>query len=362
MLGISVGAASIPGSRVRSFAAAIVALGLALLTGCAVNVAQDKATGPDGKPKGAKKLTFENGEAQARGVVTYPGGDRVDWKAIELPEGQRGTLDLRLKWTPARPGLDLSFEVYDEYGKRVGGAKPRKNTRRTSKKATLPNVKGKYLVQVYASERGDAGKYTLVATFQPELGIDPSKLQIPDPPKLPAVQEPKAPCDDTNYKKRPEDCSDFCPSTGDPKWKGCSNICPTPPDVNHPACPKVMPCPNPSAPDRRITDCIKYFPPCDAAKKDPANPNCDNFKREPVKARIINVQATGSGDAIITVNRGSEKGVAEGWKGQVVTGSGSAVNGGAFTVIRVTKREAVGKVRLTTDQLNQNPNVVLSEP
>jgi hypothetical protein len=348
------------GNSVSRGLALVAALALWLSAGCANTVSQEKATGPDGKPKGAKKLTFENGEAEGRGVVTYPGGDRVDWKSVELTE--RGTLDLRLKWQPARPGLDLAFDVYDEYGTRVGGAKPRKNSRRTSKKATLPNLKGTYLVMIYAPERGDAGKYTLTATFQPELGIDPSKLQIPDPPRLPAVPEPKAPCDDTNYKKRPDDCIDFCPSTGDPKWKGCSGICPATPDVNIPACQKTMPCPNPSAPDRRVADCRQYFPPCDAARKDPANPNCDNFKREPIRAKIINVQTTGSGEAIITVNRGSEKGVAEGWKGQVVSGSGSAVNGGAFTVIRVTKREAVGKVRLTTDQLSQNPNVTLSEP
>jgi hypothetical protein len=350
---------SVASRVVKPIAIAIVCAGLALLVGCAHNVAQDKATGADGKPKGAKKVTLEQNEGKTTGIVTYPGGDRVDWRLVELPEGKRGTLDLRLKWTPARPGLDLAFDVYDEYGTKVGGVKPRKGGKKGAKKTSIANARGKYLVQVYASQRGDAGKYTLNVAFQEELGIDPSKLEIPDPPKLPAVPDAPIPCDETSFDKKNPACKLVCPSPPDMAWPACSGKCPTPADINIPACHATMACPNP--PDRRVKSCLPLFPPCDPAKRDPGNPNCDNFKRPPVTARIINVQVTGSGEAIITVNRGSEKGVAEGWKGQVVGSSGQAVNGGGFTVIRVTKREAVGKVRLTTDQLNQNPNVVLSE-
>ena len=106
-----------------------------LLLSCAHNVAQDKATGSDGKVKGARELQLENGEAKATGIVTYPGGDRVDWKLIELPENQKGRLDLKLTWTPPRPGLQLAFDVFDEWNTPVIASK------KTSKRRTKGRVK-----------------------------------------------------------------------------------------------------------------------------------------------------------------------------------------------------------------------------
>ena len=105
--------------------------------------------------------------------------------------------------------------------------------------------------------------------------------------------------------------------------------------------------------DRRVTDCIKYFPPCDAAKKDPANPNCDNFKREPIKARIINVQATGSGDVQIVPQENAQTletfrsrqiaaaWVPEPWASRLVLDAGDldaiaiGVGPGTFTGLRI---------------------------
>ena len=93
-----------------------LALGLAILftvSSCARNVVQDSKSGEDSKEKGAKPMTLDNGEAKAHGIVTYPGGDRVDWKMVELPS--RGTMDIKLQWQPPRPGLQLSFDVFDEW-------------------------------------------------------------------------------------------------------------------------------------------------------------------------------------------------------------------------------------------------------
>ncbi|HEX7842305.1 MAG TPA: hypothetical protein VF469_32760, partial [Kofleriaceae bacterium] len=95
----------------RTWQVGLVCLALS----CAHNVAQDAATGADGKEKGAKPITLENGEGKAGGIVTYPGGDRVDWKLIELPDKQHGKLDIQLAWTPPRPGLQLAFDVFDEW-------------------------------------------------------------------------------------------------------------------------------------------------------------------------------------------------------------------------------------------------------
>src|SRR3712207_4868278 len=95
---------------------------LVALLGCAHNVPQDKATGPDGKQKGATPIALQEGEGKAHGIVTYPGGDRVDWKFIELPAGQKGKLDLELKYRTPRPGLQVAFDVFDQWNTPVSKA------------------------------------------------------------------------------------------------------------------------------------------------------------------------------------------------------------------------------------------------
>jgi len=333
---------------------------LVLATACVKNVPQASHTGKDGTAKGAEKVKLDNGEARAKGIVTYPGGDRVDWKLIELPKDETGTLELRLSWAPPRPGLDLSFKVYDQYFWYQSGAKPRKHSRRRSKKVTINHAQGNYYVMIYASERGDAGKYTLAVNFTPDpkvVDFDLSQVTIPDPPKLPTVPEPPVPCDPNKYDAANPACKNVCPNPPDPKLPACSNVCPTPPDANVPACQKTMACPNP--PDRRVRSCTAdKWPACDPAKRDPGNPNCDNFHVE-VEARVIDVQIQGGG-VIITVNAGSTKGVAQGWKGQVIV-RGRPVPGGDFTVIRVTKTQAVGKVQLNADTV-RSAKIILSEP
>src|SRR5688500_377131 len=104
-----------------------LAFGLALVfaAGCVKNVKQDAKTGTDGKVKGARAIEFDAqlNEAETTGVVTYPGGDRVDWKSIALPEGKKGKATIELSWKPPRPGLDLAFDVYDQYGQKIGSVK-----------------------------------------------------------------------------------------------------------------------------------------------------------------------------------------------------------------------------------------------
>ena len=87
-----------------------LALGiLVAAAGCARNVGQHAHTGKDGRYTGAVKVPIDGTAAAATsGIVTYPGGDRVDWKLIELPAGARGSLDIELEWKTPRPGLDLA--------------------------------------------------------------------------------------------------------------------------------------------------------------------------------------------------------------------------------------------------------------
>jgi len=339
-----------------------------LVLSCAHNVPQDSATGNDGKQKGAKTITLDNGEGKASGIVTYPGGDRVDWKLIELPDKQRGTLDLELAWTPPRPGLQLAFEVFDEWNS------PVTQTTKTSKKhskgrirtASVENARGKYYVRIYAVGRGDAGKYRLTVGFKEKLanGFDPIPLQIADPPKLAAVPDAEKDCDEFTFDPKNPACKLICPASGAPPgWPACKDKCPTPPDINIPACLAIMECPNP--PDRRVKKCVaQKFPKCaDAANPDPANPNCDGIKVPPAIGRIIAKTIQGS-EVIITIGAGSAQGVKDGWVGTVLRGTtGDApLPGGTVEIVRIDKSATTGKVKLTADQLLANPRVRLSAP
>ncbi len=338
-----------------------------LCVACAHNVAQDASTGVDGKVKGAKGLTFENGEAKASGIVTYPGGDRVDWKLIEIPDKQKGTLDIKLQWTPPRPGLQLAFDVFDEWNTPILTSKntSKKHSKGRTKTAKLDDAKGKYFVRVYAVGRGDAGKYKLTVDFKESVAgvlFDPLKLEIPEPPKLAAVPEPEVPCDDFQFDAKNPACKNVCPKQGAPAgWPPCKDVCPTPPDINIPSCQATMPCPNP--PDRRVRSCKKtQWPKCDLKTPDPQNPNCDDAKADPVTTRVLKNEVQGS-DTIITIGAGSNSGIGKGWRATVLRGDSDApLSGGEVIIIRIDKAATVGKVKLTTDQIKANDRVKFSPP
>jgi hypothetical protein len=339
-----------------------------LLAGsCAHNVPQDSSSGPDGKQKGAKPITLENGEGRTTGIVTYPGGDRVDWKLIELPDKQHGTLSIKLSWSSPRPGLQLAFDVFDEWNQPIvqSAKTTKKRSKGRTRSAEVESARGKYFVRVYAVGRGDAGKYRLTAEFKEASSgpaFNPLTLEIPDPPKLAAVPEPVLPCDEFQFDAKNPECKNVCPQQGAPPgWPACKDKCPNPPDANVVACQATMECPTP--PDRRVKKCKPVFPACkDPKNPDPANPNCDNVKVPPVVARIIGNNVQGS-EVIITIAAGSNSGVGKGWGAAVLRGeSDQPLAGGDVTVVRVDKGVTVGKVRLTTDQLSANSRVRLSPP
>ncbi|HVV87602.1 MAG TPA: hypothetical protein VHE35_31390 [Kofleriaceae bacterium] len=343
---------------------ALALCGLAVfVSACPKNVPQDLKSGEDAKPKGAKPITLDNNEGTAKGIVTYPGGDRVDWKVLELPKDATGQLTLKLKWTPPRPGLDLSFDVLNEWNREVASAKPnkRKHSRKTTKQVTVDGAKGKYYIAIYASERGDAGKYTLSASFAPNAvdTFDWLTVPISDPPKLPAVPEPLKPCDPKAYDAKNPACAGVCPEPADPKNPACAGICPTPPDENIPACLETMPCPNP--PDVKFKKCTPdKWPPCNPAAKDMKNPNCLTYRPPDVIADITDVQSAGD-FSTITIGAGSKQAVDKGWTGVVLDSNSKPVRGGGFTILSVTSVAAVAKVKLGVDTL-QNAKVRLSAP
>ena len=296
---------------------------------CAHNVSQDAATGADGRFKGARNINLENGEGKANGIVTYPGGDRVDWKLVELPA--RGQLDIKLQWVPPRPGLQLAFDVFDEYFAQVAQSKKiGKKSGSRMRTATLEGApKGKYYIRVYAVGRGDAGM-----------------------PEIEAV------CDEFQFDIKNPACRNVCPQSGaPPNWPPCRNVCPDPPDPQKPACWDKV-CPNP--PTAKAKACkLKDFPPCDPKSPDPDNLKCGP-KHDPVVATVISNEVQG-GDVIITVSMGSDSGVEKSWHGQVLRGnSDSPLDGGDVQIIRVDNKRTLGRVHLTVDVLSRNPKVKLS--
>jgi hypothetical protein len=342
-----------------------VGLAVALVLSCARNVPQDAATGNDGKIKGAKNIQLENGEGKASGIVTYPGGDRIDWKEVDVPEKAIGTLDFKLQWTPPRPGLQLAFDVFDEYNTPIVTSKGsgKRKSRSRVRTATIENAKGKYFVRIYAPGRGDAGKYKLTVDFKEGAGpttVDWTKVEIPDPPKLPALPEVVEPCDDTNFDIKKPECRNFCPTVNPPKgWPACKGHCPDPPDPTNEACWDKV-CPNP--PTMRAKACkIKDFPPCDFQNPDPDNPKCQ-VKADPVTARIIGNQVQGS-NVVITMAVGSESAknmFNDKWNCKVVQGT-TPIAGGDVKLVRVDKKATLGSVHLTLDQL-ENSSVRCTPP
>lgn len=354
--------------RIGCSRAGFATVGLVLmliLQGCAHTVSQDKATGSDGKIKGAKEIKLENGEGRSNGIVTYPGGDRVDWKQIELPEGGRGTLEFKLTWAPPRPGLQLGFEVYDAWNYKVASSKGKSGSSSRVRRGKVDNAKGKYTVRVFAVNRGDAGKYKLAVTFADAgsaIAFDLSKVSIPDPPSLPAIPVAVEPCSDDNFDKKKPNCKGFCPAFDAPQgWKACEGKCPTPPSVDIVSCRDTMPCTDP--PDRRIKACKpKDFPPCDEAKMDPKNPNCDGFQRKPLAGNII--KATVDGNSVeIVFNPCADRGIDVGWAGKILRGSSATpLAGGDFVVTSAGKRECRAKVKLNQDTVTNNLRVQLFPP
>ena len=339
-------------------------IGIAALAivACAHNVPQDEHTGADGRFAGAREIRLENGGAKVRGIVTYPGGDRVDWRFVELDKDKLGQLDIDLNWQAPRPGLKLNFDVFDQWNTQLATGKRSGKHART---ASIDGAKGKYFIRVYAVGRGDAGSYKLALDFKeqpPDIKMNLANVPVNDPPKLAAVPVDKT-CDESKgdtFDPKNEACFNVCPvnAPAPPHWTACDGPC----TVNDPANPACLDkfCPNP--PTVRSKACMAnkaIFPPCNPASPDPENWNCIKPK-DPVTARAIDIKISG-GDTIVTVAVGSDNGVDRSWKGVLLRGESSdPLVGGNVTVINVTKRRTVVKVHLPSDLVQQNPQIRLT--
>ncbi len=242
----------------------------------------------------------------------------LNWKEFEIPEGKKGVVRLKLHHKPPRPGLDVAFNVYDQWGHRVARAKPAHKHAKRTKRAKIRHAEaGKYYVQIYAPDRGDAGSYKLSVTFKEtqetkQVNLESLAAEIPDPPTLPAPVEPVV--------LSPE--------------------------------------------EKAAQDAAAAKAQADADAAAAAAAEAAANAPQPVVGRIINFQMGAGGEVIITVNRGKDLKVNRGWTGQVLKGGkdGTPLSGGEFKVMKVTSSKAIGKVKLALDVIRANQYVRLSPP
>ena len=319
--------------------ALVVALGA-----CAHNVPQDLATGKDGNVKGAVPIALENNAGQAVGIVTYPGGDRVDWRSIELPADKRGTLALKMTYATPRPGLAVAFDVFDQWNTPLAKAAYQRHGH--TREALVEHAKGRYYVRVYAPRRGDAGKYKLVADFvedpPPDRGPQWQNIQIPDPPRLAEV-----PTECTTFDVKNDTCKAMCDASAPPSWPGCGagGTCPDPMDpanAKFPACQAVMHCG--PVPDVRIKDCTK-----------PVAPPPPPPPAKPVTGRMIK-QVVENGVLHVWIGVGSSSGVDKSWTAGTVlrTGTTNPLANGTATIVQVNKTTTELIVHVTADVMTEN--------
>lgn len=310
-------------------------MAIALVTGgCLRNIAQNSDSGKDQQYKGAKLIELEDGEGEVRDIVTYPGGDRVDWKVIELPEGQKGDLRIRLRYRSARPGMEVVFAVFDQWFHRVARTKRKKSkSQRGKKRATVKGATGRYYIQIYAPTRMDAASYKLSIRFKerklPHIPTDEEMLaEVEEPPELPAIPEPAAPAAGGGAQA----------AGGGPAGGG--------------AAPAPAPAPAAAGPGG----------PGAGGATEPGAGDTVEPPAGPLKAKVVKLRAS-SGGVVVTLNRGKSDGVDRGWSGQVLLGdTDNPLADGVFKIIKVTKRESKAKIKLTIDQVKANRRVLLTPP
>ncbi len=317
-------------------------------SGCGSALNQDTKSGEDKHADGAEEITIGgDGEASVKDTVTYPGGDRVDWKYFDIKTPK--DMVVSLKWVPPRDGLDLSFNVLDEGYNFVARAKPANGSGKRHKevdiKAAAP---GRYYVQVYASEPEDAGDYTLEISIRDVLVAEVKGPPIPDPPRLPMLPQacppgtPPDKCPAGSVQAAP--CPPNAPS-------GAACVCP-PGNTPPPCPPPPPPCP-PGAPGG--TQCI-----CPDGKSPPPCLIPDVI----VYASITEVTVSAQG-LNITLNRGSKDKVAKGCTGVVYRGASGTkeLPNAGFVVTDATERESRGGIsRMTLDELGSNRRTKLTCP
>src|SRR5688572_20880966 len=339
---------------VRTLCTLALSLSVAATLGCGGGaVEQDAKSGPDSLADGARTIKLnEDGEGDSKDTVSYPGGDRVDWKVFEIDK--KGDLEIVLKWTSPRPNLDLSMNILDDTFNMVKRVAPASGEKQRKDAVIQGAQPGKYYVQVYASERKDAGDYSLDVKFTPtrDLGLNTAGLEpIANPPRLPGIPGAAAAAGaaaGVDKSKPKGDKANPCQA---------GEQCPPGANFKRPACPDAEPAP-------LEVPCPAINPACPEAGLLAVGVPCPPKVIPPKSAKIIERSLSGQ-DIIITLDKGTNQGIAKGWTGVVFVGkSGSKpLSGSDFSIFKVTEDESYGKIRkVSMDDLGDNFRVELKAP
>jgi hypothetical protein len=315
---------------IRVSLAACVALSLAA---CGPSVPQHAGYKSKSPWKKAKPISLAEGnQGKAKGELDYADYKRARWYTVELPSD--GTLDVAMQYQPLDDAgsSTVALEVYDagfsllsededapvaaaardgdgdEDDDADGGddedegedADDDEGSGETQKQRSLPGLAaGRYYVHLFVTGRMDSAEFEVQATFTP-VAL-PRETDFPRQVAwLPAL--PIVPLEDDGP---PPEKVTSKPSKGGSKGGG-----------KKPATP----------------------PPADDA---PASTGA-------VQAIVISV-AAGSSGAVITINAGTNAGLAAGRKGTL-----AGVKNGAFTLSSCGERTCKASVSATVDEVNKS--------
>jgi hypothetical protein len=288
----------------RSLVAAFVAVGFAL--GCGGGIKHNGYKRPDARPwKKPKVLEFdEDNEAEIDGLLSYPKKKRARWFAVDLPEF--GQLSVRLNQTALVEDADwdVAYEVLDQNYVVLTAADNEEDDAGDEKKTRdlIELDGGRYFIHVYLQDRPASAEFTLRLNYKRSAPIFESEF---------------------------------------PANVAYIGLLPQVPPIDD------------SPPPVIVKKCKKK--------------NCRKPKPQPktggksIKARIAGITSSPKGTRI-KINRGSNDGIAVGWKGSVVTSSGARIPNGGFTVSKVSPSESFAAVRATTDAVTSAKYVKLRAP
>ena len=134
----------------------LMALGL-FLSACKVR--PDEKSGGDEERHKAKPLKV--GESQSDSV-DYKGGDRTDWKVIELEDTGILTIEVALD----NPKTNVSVFLFDKYGKQVAKVVHTKDDENPLIRLIADAVPGRYFVRIQAEHESDKTGYSINAKLR----------------------------------------------------------------------------------------------------------------------------------------------------------------------------------------------------
>lgn len=262
-------------------------------------------------------------EAEVDDTVSYPKRQRARWYAVDAPT--HGELDVQLTVVGLSEDreVDLAFEVLDEgYQILTQANRDEDDAGEEQKTRTVKGIApGRYYIHVYAERRLDESDFTLQVAFRGMAAAGSSDESNPNFPATVAyiTALPDVPAVDDAPAYVPE------------------------------------PKPEPVAKKCKGSRCKKTRP---VVQKQPEGTPAPKA----IRARIAGIVSTSSGGTLIRIDRGSAQGIAVGWKGSVVTSSGSSIPNGSFSVSKVSQAESFATVRATADSVTAAKYVKLRPP